>query len=336
MARSYARLAAAIWDDPEFRALPADAQLTYVMLVSQREISMCGVLTVAIHRWAGFTTAATTKSVERALKALHDARFVVLDLEAGEVLVRTFAKHNDVWKSANTAKAAARAFGAIHSAAIRNKVNGQVPPAIRHLWPEALPHTPAKVLKDLLCPGDTEDPGPLPPVDPTEAPPEGAYEGASVAPTQAPHRSLPDTRNLIPEESSSDSAKGPKPQENRPDGDDDMNPSLGAIAAERVARRSSPPDDRWAYTDAVARDLRLNRLAEIRVWLAEDPSLSAAQLADRLWPAPAAPLAVAGPCSAPGHWEFDGDGNAIEFVTDPAEPATNGTPFTLEPFGAAS
>lgn len=195
MARRYARVASSIWDDPDFRALPGSAQFLYLKLISQRDISMCGVLSLSTHRWAGCTSDGSSKAVEKALSALHEARFVVVDWDTGEALIRTFMRHNDVWASANTAKAGARAFGAVHSLIIREAVTEGVPQVVAAVWPEALTKIPTKVLNDLLREAPPDDPE----VAPYEAPSVGAYEGASVGAREAPHRSLPETGDLRPD-----------------------------------------------------------------------------------------------------------------------------------------
>lgn len=92
MARHYARLAADIWKNEDFRKLPAQAQRLYLVLISQPDISAAGVLPMTIKRWASYAPDTSEADVRTAIDSLSDSLFVVVDYDTEELLVRTFAK----------------------------------------------------------------------------------------------------------------------------------------------------------------------------------------------------------------------------------------------------
>lgn len=94
MARSYANIVTAIWESREWRALPVHAQHAYLMLVTQPDISAAGVLAITDRRWAGYTADATTDTLTTSLQVLANARFLVIDWDGDELLVRSFVRHD--------------------------------------------------------------------------------------------------------------------------------------------------------------------------------------------------------------------------------------------------
>lgn len=112
MPRFYATIECSIWDDPEFIALGAGAQRTYFMLVTQNDIHACGTLPLTLRRWA---KTCTDKDLEAWLAELDDARFVLVDEDTEELLVRTFAKYDGGYKHAVRAKAVVATAKAIRS-----------------------------------------------------------------------------------------------------------------------------------------------------------------------------------------------------------------------------
>lgn len=92
MARSYARIMTAIWRNREFRALPSEPQRVFLLLVSQPDITAVGVLPLTIRRWADMSADSTPAIFERALRVLEERRFIVVDWDTEELLVRSFVK----------------------------------------------------------------------------------------------------------------------------------------------------------------------------------------------------------------------------------------------------
>lgn len=92
MARNYAQIMTAIWRNAEFRALGEAEQRGYLLLVTQPDISACGVLPLRLRRWADMAADSTTQGMTQVLKALESGRFVVVDWDVEEVLVRSFIR----------------------------------------------------------------------------------------------------------------------------------------------------------------------------------------------------------------------------------------------------
>ena len=97
MARTEARIKTSIWNsDPEFISLPSSAQRLYLLLCSQSTINLCGVIALTPGRWARMAIDTSTESIEADLAVLEAERFVIVDRETEEVLVRTMMKHDHV------------------------------------------------------------------------------------------------------------------------------------------------------------------------------------------------------------------------------------------------
>lgn len=92
--RDYANIITAIWNDPGFLALPASAQRTYMVLITQADITAAGTLPLTERRWANYATDTTRTDIEADLKTLEAAEFAYTDEDTEEVLVRTFTKHD--------------------------------------------------------------------------------------------------------------------------------------------------------------------------------------------------------------------------------------------------
>lgn len=92
--RDYANIITAIWRDPAFRALKSGPQRTYLMLVTQEDISGAGTLDLTLRRWASNAPDTTPEGIDDDLVALEAAGFAYTDHDTEEVLIRTFVKHD--------------------------------------------------------------------------------------------------------------------------------------------------------------------------------------------------------------------------------------------------
>lgn len=99
MARSYTKLFTSVWADPNFRALQADDQRSYLMLISQPNLSNAGLLPLTWGRWARLASDSTAAGLRQSFKALQVAdSMVVVDEDTEELLVRSFVRHDEVWR----------------------------------------------------------------------------------------------------------------------------------------------------------------------------------------------------------------------------------------------
>lgn len=106
MARSFGRLFATIWNDDDFRPLSVGAKVMYGFLISQTDLEHSGIIPLRPPRWAR-DLGEPVEDVVAWLKELDQARFTVTDEEAGELLVRSLIRRDDIWKQPNVFKAAA-------------------------------------------------------------------------------------------------------------------------------------------------------------------------------------------------------------------------------------
>lgn len=122
MARSYANIVTTIYADPEFCGLSAGAQRTYFMLVVQPEITACGSLALTLRRWAKTVPEAERHLLGAWLTELEQARYVLVDEDTEELLVRTFAKWDGGYKHAKRVLAVVATAEAIRSPRLRTAI----------------------------------------------------------------------------------------------------------------------------------------------------------------------------------------------------------------------
>lgn len=122
MARDEARIFARIWKDEDFRALTRSAQGTYAFVLSQSDLSYCGMIPLRVGKWARAAAGMTAEDVWADLKALSETGskpFVIVDEETEEVFVRSLIRNDGIWKQPNLMKAARDAARLIESPKIR-------------------------------------------------------------------------------------------------------------------------------------------------------------------------------------------------------------------------
>src|SRR5436189_93916 len=90
MTRQYGRFTTDIWDDPKFRALSVAAQRAYFMLSTQADITAAGTLALRLRRWSRYASDTPSDALSDALSELSGRRFLVIDEDTEEVLVRSF------------------------------------------------------------------------------------------------------------------------------------------------------------------------------------------------------------------------------------------------------
>ena len=121
MARTEARIFTSIWRDEDFLALPPGAQRLYMFLLSQDDLSYCGVIPLRERRWASKAAGLTVNDIEQDLKALETTgrMFIVTDEDTGELLIRSMIRRDSAWKQPNLLKQARESAEQIESPKIR-------------------------------------------------------------------------------------------------------------------------------------------------------------------------------------------------------------------------
>jgi hypothetical protein len=129
VARSEARLRTDIWDDDDFLARPGREQLAYIFFISQPDISHCGVLSLRLKRWAK-KLKYSTDTLEGVLTGLSETRFVVVDFDEEELLVRSYLRNDNVCKNFKVLKAAASNLSQVASKPIRETIANEIERAL--------------------------------------------------------------------------------------------------------------------------------------------------------------------------------------------------------------
>ncbi|GLY51320.1 hypothetical protein [Lentzea sp. NBRC 102530] len=147
MARDHAVHYCSMWeDDTDFLALSDSAKLLYFFLTMQRELTYAGLLPLRLRRWTSKMNAGSVEAVTAALAELDARRFVVVDHDAEEVLVRSLIRRDGIYKQPQILAAALRAAFAASSAVVR----GALAAELRRLPVEVTGPAPAMAAEALL------------------------------------------------------------------------------------------------------------------------------------------------------------------------------------------
>lgn len=119
MARDHARILLSIWGDDDWRDLPAASQRVYLLALSQPGLSYAGVVPYLPGRWSKLASDTSPGHIRKALGILEERRYVVLDADTEELLIRTFVRNDNVLRFPNVAVSMARAYRQIASHSIR-------------------------------------------------------------------------------------------------------------------------------------------------------------------------------------------------------------------------
>lgn len=123
MPRDHARVKVSIWGDPDFRALTMADQWGYLAAFSQAPLTYCGVLDPYIPgRLAKLASDLTPTKVKTIVRGLERAKFIVVDRDTAELLVRSYVRHDGVLERVNMGKAVGTAFERVTSATVRDAI----------------------------------------------------------------------------------------------------------------------------------------------------------------------------------------------------------------------
>ncbi|MFC8009106.1 hypothetical protein [Streptomyces cinereoruber] len=98
MARGHGRILTSIWEDADFLALGEREQRLYLFLISQPNLNHAGLLDLTLRRWSRKARGLTSAELEKLLQALEETRFVVMDEDTEELLIRSFIRNDGVWR----------------------------------------------------------------------------------------------------------------------------------------------------------------------------------------------------------------------------------------------
>lgn len=180
MPRSEARVFTSIWKDPHFVGMDSDAQWLYLFLLSQDDLTYCGVMPLRERRWLSKASGLTLDRIERALKTLEASPrlFVIADQDSGELFVRSLLRRDGVWKQPNLLKQARESADQIESLCIRAAL-------LAELNRLPLEETPSEQVKTLVTEfiADLDQGSPYPPGYPPGDPSPDGNPGPPDNPT---------------------------------------------------------------------------------------------------------------------------------------------------------
>jgi hypothetical protein len=119
MARQAARILVEIWSDDDFIALDEGPQFRYLFLLTQPDLDHTGVISLRDRRWAKKSADVNAKRVMAELEALTEARFVILDEDHEELLIRSFMRRDQVYRQPNILRSAVRQLASVSSPILR-------------------------------------------------------------------------------------------------------------------------------------------------------------------------------------------------------------------------
>lgn len=122
MARKFAQIRPEMWLDDGWRDLTAGAQHLYLMVLTDPDLSHCGVTDWRPQRLVPRAKEWSMKELYIAAQELSDKLFLVFDEDTEEVMVRSFLRHDGLLKQPRMAVSATIAFGKIGSNKIRAAV----------------------------------------------------------------------------------------------------------------------------------------------------------------------------------------------------------------------
>lgn len=122
MGRDRANINTDIWNDDDFRALSAPAQLLYIQLLTSPTLTYAGVADWRPKRIALLSNGRAAREVEGAAEELRRGLYIVIDEDSEEVLIRSFLRWDGLLQKPNVAKAMVSAWERIYSMTLKGVV----------------------------------------------------------------------------------------------------------------------------------------------------------------------------------------------------------------------
>lgn len=119
MARDHARINLDLWGDDDWMDLSVDAQMLYLTLYTNPGLSFCGAGEWHPGRIANRANDWTIARVEAAAAELSRRLFIIIDTDTAEYLLRSWIKHDGLWRTPNMAVTVANARGELSSRTLR-------------------------------------------------------------------------------------------------------------------------------------------------------------------------------------------------------------------------
>lgn len=211
MARDFATVNLALWGDDDFLDLTVDEQLLFLTLWTSPSLSYCGSGDWHPGRIAAMAKGWTRQRVEHAAAGLSRALFLLVDADTDEYLLRSWIKHDGLWRSPVMVVSMANARAELASRSLRGVVVHEVlklhnaNPELKH-WSK--PAVASMLDQNAVDPADLEPfsptsdpssiPSPNPPANPCPNPPAKGQATPSLNPSPNPPSTPTPTPHLTP------------------------------------------------------------------------------------------------------------------------------------------
>jgi hypothetical protein len=126
MPRDHARTNLDIWGDDEWMDLSAPAQHLYFVLWTSPQLSYCGAGEWHPGRLASRSRGQSVAAVEEAGAELSRALFLIIEPDTSEFLLRSWIKHDGLWRIPNMAVSMANARADLASRTLRGVIVHEV------------------------------------------------------------------------------------------------------------------------------------------------------------------------------------------------------------------
>lgn len=171
MARTRATLHISMWNpDSHFRFLTSGAQRLYFLILTQGDLSLCGITALTVERWSRLASDTKVPQIRKALSELVEQRYLVVDEDTQEVWVRTFTVHDGVLRQPNMVVSMCKDFDAIQSGPIREGFLEGLPEGLIEGLPQGYGERLAEPFREGMLRVRTRAPSPTPSPSPTPEP----------------------------------------------------------------------------------------------------------------------------------------------------------------------
>ncbi|UQT02073.1 hypothetical protein SEA_CHADMASTERC_56 [Gordonia phage ChadMasterC] len=181
--KDHARINLDLWGDDDWLDLTPAAQHLYFVLWTSPGLSYCGSGEWKPSRIAQRAAGWTEQQLLRAAAELSRELFLLVDVDTEEFLLRSWVKHDGLWKQPNMAVSMTNARADMASRTLRGVVVHEVQ-KIRDRHPESKSWDREQVVS--LLEQKAVDPATIPPFDPTPDPSVNPYADPSVNPPVNP------------------------------------------------------------------------------------------------------------------------------------------------------
>lgn len=126
MPSDHARIHLDIWGDDDWLDLPADAQCLYMTLYTSPGRTLCGAHEWNVGKIRQRAADWTAERIDAAAEILSQRLFLIIDTDTGECLLRSWIKHDGLWRTPNMAVSVANARANLASRTLRGVIVHEV------------------------------------------------------------------------------------------------------------------------------------------------------------------------------------------------------------------